>query len=445
MTLTMSAAALATEASEVAQASERIRPEAFEQRDGRLVRSIGLRNGDVAHTDLGRATVGRRDLADLADQRFLRLSERAAILGGRPVRIVDLFCGCGALTLGAVEASRAVGRRSEIVLAADLEQVPLEVYSASLGAPKAIRQGDLALHLNGELGTDATEAERAFLRDCPAAPEICLAGPPCQGHSSLNNHTRHNDERNDLYLRVVRFAELRMPKLCIIENVASIMRDERRSVEHAVAHLKRLGYHVDHGTIPLDRLGVPQRRRRHVVLACAPGEPRLVVEDVVAAYSVDDPTRRTVEWAVGDLGDLDEPGPFDLPSRPSSENAARMRRLHRHQWIDLPNKHRPPCHREPKLNDDGSPRPHKYKSMYGRLSWDKPAQTITSGYGSMGQGRYVHPAHPRTITPHEAARLQFFPDFYAFDLVDRRGQWARMIGNAAPMKLSYVFALEALR
>jgi DNA (cytosine-5)-methyltransferase 1 len=83
--------------------------------------------------------------------------------------------------------------------------------------------------------------------------------------------------------------------------------------------------------------------------------------------------------------------------------------------------------------------------MYGRLSWEKPAQTITSGYGSMGQGRYVHPAHPRTITPHEAARLQFFPDFYHFEAAPYRGQWARMIGNAAPMKLSYVLALEALR
>jgi DNA (cytosine-5)-methyltransferase 1 len=81
--------------------------------------------------------------------------------------------------------------------------------------------------------------------------------------------------------------------------------------------------------------------------------------------------------------------------------------------------------------------------MYGRLWWDRPAQTITSGYGSMGQGRYVHPDGYRTLTPHEAARLQFFPDW--FDFGERtRTAWADAIGNAVPMKLSYVFGVWLL-
>jgi DNA (cytosine-5)-methyltransferase 1 len=63
----------------------------------------------------------------------------------------------------------------------------------------------------------------------------------------------------------------------------------------------------------------------------------------------------------------------------------------------------------------------------------------------MGQGRYVHPSRPRTLTPHEAARLQFFPDFYRFDVIPQRKKWATMIGNAAPMRLSFAFALEILR
>jgi len=83
--------------------------------------------------------------------------------------------------------------------------------------------------------------------------------------------------------------------------------------------------------------------------------------------------------------------------------------------------------------------------MYGKLDWSKPAQTVTSGYGSMGQARYVHPSRERTITPHEAARLQFIPDFVDFEAVDGRGRWARMIGNVAPMKLSYIFVVEFLR
>src|SRR5205814_201687 len=126
---------------------------------------------------------------------------------------------------------------------------------------------------------------------------------------------------------------------------------------------------------------------------------------------------------------------FDTRSRISKDNEPRIGWLRTHKGCDLPNRLRPPC-------QQGDV--HTYKSMYGRLKWEKPAQTITSGYSSMGQGRYVHPDAKRTLTPHEAARLQFFPDW--FDFGDRqRGSWATLIGNAVPLKLSYTIALWLLR
>jgi len=82
--------------------------------------------------------------------------------------------------------------------------------------------------------------------------------------------------------------------------------------------------------------------------------------------------------------------------------------------------------------------------MYGRLSYDLPAATITGGFGSPGQGRFIHPTQRRTLTPHEAARLQFFPDWFKFSDVATRTALAKMIGNAVPMKLSYAFCLELL-
>jgi DNA (cytosine-5)-methyltransferase 1 len=66
------------------------------------------------------------------------------------------------------------------------------------------------------------------------------------------------------------------------------------------------------------------------------------------------------------------------------------------------------------------------------LRWNQPAQTITTGFGCMGQGRYVHPQKRRTITPHEAARLQTFPDWFNFAAETRRGVLAKAIGNAVP-------------
>ncbi len=96
----------------------------------------------------------------------------------------------------------------------------------------------------------------------------------------------------------------------------------------------------------------------------------------------------------------------DVASVATAANRERMQWLLDHDEYDLPNHLRPKCHHAD----------HSYVSMYGRLRWNTPAQTITTGYGSTGQGRYVHPARPRTITPHEAARLQTLPDF--FDLGD---------------------------
>src|SRR5262249_42014582 len=110
-------------------------------------------------------------------------------------------------------------------------------------------------------------------------------------------------------------------------------------------------------------------------------------------------------------------------STPSELNSKRIAWLFSHGKFDLPNSQRPKCHRE---------KPHSYNSVYGRLRWNLPAQTITTGFGSMGQGRYVHPSRHRTITPHEAARLQCLPDFFVFDAVVSRGAWADLIGNAVP-------------
>jgi DNA (cytosine-5)-methyltransferase 1 len=419
-------------------------PETFVAVGGRLIRRVALRSGATVDTDFGPLPAMDEDFAAVAEARLLRLEEAPVLRGARSFTAADLFCGAGALSAGFLEAARALGAVGRLALAADDAPDPLAVYAESLPCdPGATRQVDLAAVLDGELGSPPTEAERAFLHDVPTTIDVCLAGPPCQGHSSLNNHTRHDDERNDLYLRVVRFVELRRPRFCFIENVQSVKRDQRRSVERAMDHLKtELGYAVDDGVVPLKDIGVPQTRRRHVVVASAPGEPELDLAAAVRRHSIAAP--RTVRWAIKDLLDATAEG-FDAASVPSAENAERMAWLQRTGKTDLPNPLRPKCHREPKRRDDGTAKEHTYKSMYGRLSWDEPAQTITSGYGSMGQGRYVHPARPRTLTPHEAARLQLFPDYFDFSRVTRRGSWAKMVGNAAPMKLSYVLTLEALR
>jgi DNA (cytosine-5)-methyltransferase 1 len=418
-------------------------PEVYLIERGRLIRRVARRDGQTIDTDFGSAPATEKDLAKVAEGRLLRLKGLPPVQLAHEFTAADLFCGAGALSAGFLEAARALGAAGTLTLAADNAKDPLAVYAASLPCDRgATRCVDLASVLDGDLGTLPTEAERAFLREVPHGIDICLAGPPCQGHSTLNNHTRHDDDRNDLYLRVVRFVELRAPRFCFIENVQSVERDQRQSVERATKHLRALGYTVDQAVVKLRELGVPQSRQRHVVAASRRGELGVDLDAAVKCHTVREP--RTVRWAIEDLLATDGDN-FDAASVPSPENADRMAWLHRSGARDLPNSLRPKCHREPKRLQNGSLKEHTYKSMYGRLAWDEPAQTITSGYGSMGQGRYVHPQRQRTLTPHEAARLQLFPDYFDFSPVRTRGSWAKMIGNAAPMKLSYVLSLEALR
>jgi DNA mismatch endonuclease Vsr len=189
--------------------------------------------------------------------------------------------------------------------------------------------------------------------------------------------------------------------------------------------LEKAGYRVATTVLDLTELGVPQRRRRHLLLALRDGvsEPADILDTTIACC---DHTERTVEWAIGDLvGATAMSGP-SAPSAATAENRERMQWLIDNDKYDLPNERRPVCHHDE----------HSYVSMYGRLRWDAPAQTITTGYGSPGQGRYVHPAAARTITPREAARLQTLPDFFDLGADKKRGTWAHVIGNAVPPLLS---------
>jgi len=261
--------------------------------------------------------------------------------------------------------------------------------------------------------------------------DILLAGPPCQGYSDLNNLTRRNDERNLLYERVARFVEIAKPKNVLIENVPAVRHGKENALQTAVSTLEKCGYYVDTGIVDFADLGVPQRRKRHLLLASRKKDNR--IDTVVGKFRVDRP--RTVRWAIEDLRHKKGSGVFDSSSKHSEENLKRMKYLVNKGVYRLPDRMRPDCHK------DGN---HTYASVYGRLNWDEPAQTITGGFISPGQGRFVHPSLPRTLTPHEAARLQFFPDFFDFSNVEKRTALAEMIGNAVPMKLSYAFCVEFL-
>jgi DNA (cytosine-5)-methyltransferase 1 len=392
----------------------------------------------VVTTGVTVATTLQEIPLDLEVETGARSAFERAYLSGGPrvlpepreplVRIADLFCGCGGLTLGIREACWALGRPFVAALAVDHDPWALEVYRNNF-SPLRTSGEDLETLLDRDLGALPSARERRWL-EAVGAVDILVAGPPCQGHSDLNNQTRRSDPRNQLYERVGRFVEIVRPTHVLIENVPGVVHDRAGALARTAQHLRGLGYHVDAAVVDLARLGVPQRRKRHVLVASLAGS--ICVESVLDKH---ERPLRNVEWAIRDLEHRKGSGLLDTASRPSAENLERIGYLLEHGEYDLPNALRPVCHQ----NED-----HTYKSMYGRLSWTEPAQTITSGFGSPGQGRFVHPTQPRTLTPREAARLQFFPDSFSFDGVGKRTQLAQIIGNAVPMKLAWAFGLELM-
>lgn len=342
---------------------------------------------------------------------------------GPALSVVDLFAGCGGLTLGAAQAAYRHGLGIDVRLAVDCEEAPLRVLDENFPTAK-VQAAPVESLLDGDLGTRRTPVERKT-RSAVGQLDLLVGGPPCQGHSDLNNHTRRADPKNRLYLRMTRAAEVLRPRVVVIENVPTVVHDSEGVVATATSGLQHAGYVVDDAIVELVRIGVPQRRRRHILVGVrANAIPNGFDIGDLWQYAKSRP--RTLRWAIGDLEHRKSESWIDVPSVASEQNRRRMQWLLDNDAYDLPNRLRPPCH-----HGD-----HSYVSMYGRLRWDEPAQTITSGYGSIGQGRFMHPSQLRTITPHEAARLQGFPDYFSFDSAVSRTELAVIIGNAVPPQLT---------
>lgn len=190
------------------------------------------------------------------DHAFLRRKARPDYEDGvASFRLVDLFCGCGALTLGFAEAARRLGFAVDVRLAVDQDEDATAVFADNF--PDAdVRCAAIEALFDGELEGGLTETEHE-VADGTGQIEAIVAGPPCQGHSSLNNHTRSSDPRNTLYGRVVRAAEVLSPGLVVIENVPGVVRDRHGAIPVAIRRLGEIDYRVVHLTVSVDRLGVP--------------------------------------------------------------------------------------------------------------------------------------------------------------------------------------------
>lgn len=398
---------------------------------GVIIRTVRRRDGSRSESEIPLANINGVDVDDdlgaAYDRAWLRSSSKLEPSSHHPsVRMVDLFSGCGGLSVGVAEACRALGVKIEPLLAVDIDRTAIEVYQRNIRA-KRVTSDPIETILDSELGAPLSETEQRLKAELGQV-DIVVGGPPCQGHSDLNNHTRRFDPKNALYEKMARFAEVCEPEHIIIENVNGVRYDNGAIFDKTRDYLEHLGYHVDGRLLRAGIVGVPQNRPR--VLLLASKRVRVSVEQIAEKYRT---KPRDFDWACGEL-EVDSSSAFDRPSTPKPITKKRIDYLFDHDVYNLPNHMRPACHQEQ----------HTYPSVYGRIRPGEPAPTITTGFMTMGQGRFVHPHERRTLTPHEGARIQCFPDWFDFGEQSRQG-YITLIGNAVPPKMAYVIALELLR
>ena len=316
---------------------------------------------------------------------------------------IDLFSGLGGTSLGLQQAG------FRIVAAVELNPLAVESYKLNLPDVRLWRR-DIRRF-----------AARRVLQEASLEPgdlALLAACPPCQGFSALrtlNGNRQIDDPRNGLLRDVTRFVRVLKPTTVMAENVPGLEADS--SFGAFIDALKGLRYKVRHEVVDTSDYGVPQRRRRLLIVASRLGNPPLGERSQA---------RTTVRNAFDGLpaaGDSGDPL-HDIPERRSPRISAMIRRIpfDGGSRSDLGQEDQLACH----IRTNG------FRDIYGRMAWDRVAPTITGGCVNPSKGRFLHPGEHRAITLREAAVLQSFPVDYEMSL--RKGKYAAadLIGNALP-------------
>ncbi len=267
---------------------------------------------------------------------------------------------------------------------------------------------------------------------------VLIGCAPCQPFSKYAVRNGPDERWRLLYdfLRLVRGVR---PDIVSMENVPQLKLQKHPAYLDFVAGLEAEGYWVSDAIVHCGDYGVPQTRRRLVLIAGAGRSIDLI--------SPSHHRHRTVRDAIGELPPIGPGGeppandPLHIAPRLSATNLERIRTTPEGgNWHDWPEKLRLACH----LRSSGR----YYGSVYGRMAWNKPGPTVTTQCYGYGNGRFGHPEQDRAISLREAALLQTFPQSYQFVSPGQRPRFrhvGRHIGNAVPVELGRAIALSIKR
>ncbi len=370
------------------------------------------------------------------------------------LRVVDLFCGTGGFSYGFVQT-----KQFEVVLGVDIKPASIETFAANHHALaicqdiRSVRVRDVA----GRIGIGQGEID------------VILAGPPCQGFSSIRPYRSINedDRRNNLFEQLIVFVEFFRPKFVVFENVVGLLQHKGGSILASVKEaFEALGYSVGMQVLNAVHFGVPQKRERVILLArygkirpCFPTPTHYYFGRTMAGrfsaatlplFSSDLSPAVTVAEAISDLPPIaagETSTEYSKEVVPSEYASARrqgntmltlhsathhtprmieiIRQAGANRWV-LPEG----------LTTSG------FSSCYSRLNADEPSTTITVNFVHPASNRCIHPDQDRALTPREGARLQSFDDDFEFR--GSRTEFVKQIGEAVPPLIGRALAQAVL-
>jgi DNA (cytosine-5)-methyltransferase 1 len=327
------------------------------------------------------------------------------------IKVLDLFCGCGGSSLGFKLAAEELGLYPEII-GIDIDRDACTTFQKN-------RVGQAII----------ADVRFAPLRIRKKLFDVIIGCPPCQGFTKMRRRPDLKDPRNELVETFTELTKSFLPEYIVFENVPQIQRSHY--YQKLIECLKECGYKFESKVMNAADYGVPQRRKRLILVASRNGKP-----------SLPKPIQRrvSVREAIGDLpplraGEAHPTIPNHMCMKHTDKVLARIKAIPKNggSRSALPAELQLQCHKKIR----------GYSDVYGRMRWDDVAPTLTSGCTNPSKGRFIHPEQDRAITPREAARLQTFPDWFIF-----YGGFisiSKQIGNAVPVKLAECISKALLK
>lgn len=355
------------------------------------------------------------------------------------MKAIDLFAGCGGLSLGFIQAGYTIDK------AVEFDQAIANTYKKNHPEVDVIVDDIKNIDNSGTFSFGNAE--------------VIIGGPPCQGFSMAGARIRQgfiDDPRNYLFKHYFNVVNMVKPKVFVMENVKGMQNMQNGKIFKEILRVfsdsnmnEGVPYNIYYKVVKAVEFGIPQKRERLIIIGTTicdvPFDDlwELTYEEILRQYP-DYFKPVTVRDAIGNLPQVSEDGVVLNPEAQTAYQkylSCEKKTLRNHtktkhsqkviERMQKISKGQNYTNLDEKINS-------VHSGSYGRLLWDEPAATITTRFDTPAGGRFIHPDEDRTLSPREAARIQSFPDDFVFYGAKR--EISRQIGNAVPPKISYFLA-----